>query len=99
MASEVKLIRLVTGEELLAVPVGGTQTTYKNIAIVISQGGGNLGIMQYMPYTNMKELTFRDDHIMFTCEPKLELVNEYNKVFGAGLVMATPGDKAKLKLS
>lgn len=94
--SDTKLIRLVTGEELLAKHVEGN--TYKDLAIIIPQGGGNLGIMQYTPYAKIDKITFREDHIMFVVEPKQELINEYNKVYGSGLVMATAGDKARLKM-
>lgn len=84
--SDIKLVRLVTGEELLCKRVPGTASAYKDIAIIIPQGAGNLGIMQFMPYATFNEVNFKEQHVMFEVEPKQELVNEYNKVYGSGLV-------------
>jgi hypothetical protein len=86
--SDVVLVRLSTGEELLA--KAKSVNEFEDVCIIIPQGGGNLGIMQFMAYASYKTLTVREEHIMFIVQPKQELLNEYQKVFGNVL---TPPEK------
>lgn len=87
--TDIKLVRLTSGEELLAKQKSGN--TYVDICIIIPQGQGNLGIMQFMPYADYNEITFKDEHIMFVTEAKEQLLNEYKKVYGG--VMTPPKKK------
>lgn len=89
--SDIVLVRLTTGEELLAKQVGDAGNEFEDICIIIPQGAGNLGIMQFMPYAAVTKITFKHEHVMFVCEPKNELVNEYKKVYGG--VMTPPQKK------
>jgi hypothetical protein len=87
--SDIVLVRLSTGEELLAKQK--SETVFEDVCIIIPQGQGNLGIMQFMPYATFKTIEFQKEHIMFIVEPKNELLNEYKKVFGG--VMTPPPKK------
>ena len=87
--TDIKLVRLSTGEELLAKQI--SETTFEDVCIIIPQGQGNLGIMQFMPYADYDKIEFKDNHIMFITEAKEQLLNEYKKVYGG--VMTPPKKK------
>jgi len=89
--SEVKIIRLTTGEEVLC-KAEKTDTGWKakNAALIVPTGQGAIGLMGWMPYTKVyKEgIEIKDEHIMFVSAPEDELFNEYNEIFGSGLIIA-----------
>lgn len=98
MASEpIVLLRLVSGEEIIAKKSAGR---YKNCAILVPNGQSSLGIMPWMPYVedtkNKEGLHIKDSFIAFETAPVVELQNEYNKLFGSGILMPTLGEKASL---
>ena len=87
--AEVKLVRLQTGEELIA-KTEKTKTGYilKNAAIVLPAGQGKLGLAPYLPYCDIEDgFELKEQHIMFVVDPITEFANEYNMSFGSGLVV------------
>ena len=98
---EVRIVRLSSGEEILCkCETNESSTTIKNPAILMPMGGGQLGMMEWMPYADYKELELDNKFIMFTIKPQTELMNQYNEQFGSGLVV--PGKNVsspKLTLS
>ena len=92
--TEVKLVRLQTGEELLG-KVETTETGYsiKNAAIVLPAGQGKIGLAPYMPYCEIeKGFEVKEQHVMFVVDPVTEFANEYSTNFGSGLVVPTSGE-------
>ena len=92
--TKVKLVRLQTGEELIA-KTEKTEEGYslKNAAIVLPAGQGKIGLAPYMPYCDIeKGFDVKDQHIMFIVDPVAEFANEYSTNFGSGLVIPTAGD-------
>lgn len=87
-SDSVKLVRLTSGEEILCKVKSEDDTgvVIEDACIIIPQGAGNLGIMQWVPYATYKTITLKDQHVMFIVKPKTDLLNEYNKVFGSGLI-------------
>lgn len=58
------------------------------IDIYQTQSGGvgvNLTPLKY--FSEEKSVTLKKEHIMFTFTLKSDILNEYNKVFGSGLVV------------
>ena len=103
--SEVKIIRLITGEEVLC-KAEKTDTGWKanKAAIIVPAGQGSIGLMGWMPYTQAYNdgIDIKDEHVMFVSEPHEELFNEYNDAFGSGLVVPKKGqvtDASGLKLT
>ena len=88
--SDVKIIRLTTGEEILC-KSEKTNTGWKakKAALIVPAGRGSIGLMGWMPYTKAYEdgIEIEDAHVMFVSEPHEELYNEYNDAFGSGLVI------------
>jgi hypothetical protein len=89
--SEIKIIRLTTGEEVLC-KAKKTKTGWiaNKAALIIPTGQGSIGLMGWMPYTKSYEdgIEIKDEFVMFVSEPQEELYNEYNTAFGSGLIIA-----------
>ena len=108
--SEVKLVRLKSGEELIGkctINEDGTTHIDKPV-ILVPTGEGSVGHMPYMPYTDIATsgIDVPDDFVLFVLGLHEELFNHYNSQFGSGLVVPQNGpagdgivDAAGLKLS
>jgi len=95
----IRLVVLTTGEQLLANVTEQTATsiTVTKPAIIIPAGEGKLGVIPWLPYSNIEStgVTFQNSHIVCQVEPKTDLANHYNSIFGNGIVipnssLATP---------
>jgi hypothetical protein len=95
----IKLIRLQTGEDLIAdVVKEGAALTLENPCMVYvrqSQTGtsASIGITKWIPYSDSKQFTIDNKWIVIITEPAEDLKNEYNKAFGSGIVVAPAGLK------
>ena len=91
--SEVKIVRLQTGEEIICKVLDSSKKDTKLLkkpAIIIPVGQGKIGLAPWMPYADIDSggLEVKEKHIMFIIEPLVEFLNEYNTAFGSGLVVA-----------
>lgn len=102
--SEIKILRLTTGEEILCkaekTDIGWIA---KKAAVIIPAGQGAIGLMGWMPYTKAyKEgIEIKDEFVMFVSDPQEELYNEYQDAFGSGLIVpkSSGAGGAPLKLT
>jgi len=87
--SEVKLLGLVTGEQLIAKIVDDVSSKWKikNAVILMPMGEGKLGFAQWLPYADNDALFINSDKIIFESVPQTDLLNKYNEAFGSGLVV------------
>ncbi len=94
MKNMIKLIRLVSGEEIIAEveEVPNTKNiSIKDAIVLIPAGEGKIGIMPFMPYTKAKDgLTLRDKDVMFMVDPIEDLVTQF-KSARSGIVTAPKG--------
>jgi len=102
--SEVKIVRLTSGEELIAkVEETDTNVTLKKPAILIPAGKDQLAFGQWLPYANIKNgIEISKDYVVFVIDPMNELVAQYEESFGSGLVVPKAKDiisGAPLKLT
>ena len=86
----VKIIRLVSTEELIGDWNEETKTI-TNPVVMIPVAKDQLGFQPWIPYSEEEEMTFKEQHIVVVLTPDNKLQNEYNRVFGSGLVV--PEDK------
>ena len=83
--SEIKIVRLNSGEEVLCEWTGPEETSgthrLKNPLLIIPTGDGQIGLMSWMPYSNMKddEIIINDSFVAFTVNSAKELESEYKK--------------------
>lgn len=50
-------------------------------------GGITVAIAPYALFAEGNTITIRNDAIVFTCEPPVPLINQYNQIFGTGLIL------------
>ena len=83
---------MVSGEELIGEQFNGYSEFYemKNAAIVImqqTQNGVGIALMPFMPYSEGNIKIFKQS-IVAEAEPTQTMVNEYNRIYGAGIEIA-----------
>ena len=96
MAANIKLIKFLGGEEILAEVVSdsGAALSVKNavrIVVIPSQAdpkNPQVGLAPYLQFSEDKELTFNKSLVVTTATPVVEFVNQYNSLFG-GIQLAT----------
>lgn len=92
----IKVFKLISGEELISEVVNNlpTMKTLKEPAVIVMQKteqGVGLGMMPYMPYVS-GNVTLGTHAIAAEGEPDVKLVNEYNRLFGSGIQIASAAD-------
>jgi hypothetical protein len=96
MATNLKLIKFLGGEEILAEVLSDEATTLivKNtVRIVVIPDQLNpktpqVGLAPYLQFSDDKELTLNKALIVTTATPLTDFVNQYNSLFG-GIQLAT----------
>ena len=101
--SEVRIVRLSTGEEIVAkVTENDDSYTLKTPAILIPAGRDQLAFGQWLPYADIEDgIEINKKYVVFIVEPMTELANQYSSSFGSGIVVPEKGpiSGAPLKLS
>ena len=90
----VKLLRVVTGEEVIAelVSEGDTFITIKNGLVVLpTQSGVGFAPWATVIDPDKPEITLSHDHVVYIAEVSSDVRKKYNELFGSKLV--TPEDK------
>jgi hypothetical protein len=98
--ANIKLVRLSTGEELLA-KCENTATGVKvtDPMILVPLGQGKLGFAKWLPYANTdKGVEIASNYVMFILDPDTELTNQYMSA-SSGLVLPTPAGGPQLKIT
>lgn len=98
MATNVKILKMISGEELLGEVVKETDThlEVKNVVrIVIMPTTSNpknptVGFAPWADFSDETEFTIHKAHVIVTMKPVKQFVNQYNSMFG-GIV--TPASK------
>jgi hypothetical protein len=91
----IKLLRLVTGEDVLTEIVDAGDIAYKikNPLIVYIRptetGVPTVGMSQWIPYSADKEFIIKNDKVVVVSEPAEDIRGQYDRVFGSGIVLAT----------
>jgi len=94
--SKVELVRLVSGEEVLAkIENLGEATSFDKPHIIIPTQAKGIALMPWCPYSNIQEdgVVVPNDKIMFITTPHDDLVKEYTTMV-TGIEMPTAGDIA-----
>lgn len=89
----VKAFKLVSGEDIIAEIVNGDREVLilKNPAVIVVQRGegGNVGVglQPYTPFAT-ENVTLYKTSLIAEFNADTNLVNEYNRIFGSGIVIA-----------
>lgn len=98
--ADIKLVRLTTGEELLA-RCENTATGFivRDPMILVPMGQGKLGFAKWLPYANTdKGVEIASAYVMFTLDPDAELTTQYQSA-SSGLVLPNPVGNPQLKIT
>ena len=82
----IKIVRIVSGEELIG-DWNKETNTITNPVVMIPIAKDQLGFQPWIPYSEDEAMTFKDQHIVVVLTPDTKLQNEYNRVFGSGLLV------------
>lgn len=90
MATNLKILKMISGEELLGEVTRETDThlEVKNIVrIVIMPTASNpktptVGFAPWADFSDEKEFTIHKAHVIVTMKPVKEFANQYNSMFG-----------------
>lgn len=83
-----ELIRLVTGEEVIAkVTQTDDAITIEEGVMLIPAGEGKIGMVPFMPYSDGSPITVSKNHVMFMTKPSEDL---YRQVLRATTGIETP---------
>lgn len=93
----IKVIRLISGEELMghvSELSDGSGWHLKNVCQIVASysdtttATARVGLSPFMPYTQSTDgLDLKNHYIGFIVDPVNELTNEYNQVFGSGIIL------------
>jgi hypothetical protein len=92
---DIRAFRLITGEDIIAEVVAnkGDSWDLRNpvqLAMVPSQADptkNTFGFVPYPSYTDVKEIRFLDQHLIFVITPAKEFIDQYDRIFGVGIIM------------
>ena len=82
----IKIIRLISGEELIGDWDEETKTI-TNPVVMIPIAKAQLGFQPWIPYAEEEEVPLKEQHIVVVLTPDNKLQNEYNKIYGSGLIV------------
>lgn len=90
----VKSLRLITGEDIIADAIleDGIWTLKNPVRVSMVPNGGPQPTFGFMPFpltSNDKEIPIDEKYIVFVCEPAEEFLNQYNSLFGTGIITPT----------
>jgi hypothetical protein len=99
----VKVFKMINGEEIIGEVHNDLDKLIqlKNPAQIMLQRtetGMGVGIAPYMPYAT-GDINLYKNAIAADCEPDQNLVNEYNRIFGAGIQVAPASALAGLQVA
>ncbi len=92
-----KLVRLVSGEEIVAVVEesnnreSGKSIILKDGHLLIPAGEGKIGFMPFAPYTKAKDgVEISMEHVIFVVEPLEELANQVKQMANPSQIITPP---------
>ena len=100
----IKLLRLKSGEDIVG-DIVGENSEYlivKNPAMLMPVGDGRggsvqIGLTPWMPFSEAKDFEIPRDWVLITTDPALDITNNYNQVFGSGIVVPKVSSKTLLQ--
>lgn len=97
----IKGIQLVNGTDLIGSITGLDDSSAHSIviedpaqvAMMPSQGGApnsmSIGLLPWIPYSEESKFSISKDKIVTSFSPSVDLINNYNRIFGSGIQIAS----------
>jgi hypothetical protein len=97
--ADIKLIKFTSGEEIICELISagtGAKVIKNGVTLVYHQtekGTVSVGFSPYMPYSD-GTIAIYDGSVQSITDVKKELLSEYNRIYGSGIVLAGANDSA-----
>ena len=102
----IKLIRVKSGEDIVGDIVGENEEnlTIENPAIIMQLADGrsnkvNVGLVPWSPFSHESKVKVDRDWVVFVTTPVKDILNNYNQIFGSGIVVPDVRVDAKTLLT
>ena len=82
----IKVLRMVTAEELIG-DWNQEKSVITNPVVMVPVSKDKIGFQPWITLSDDDEIVLKDQHIMAVVTPDIKLQNEYNRVFGSGLIV------------
>ncbi len=82
----IKIVKLFNGEELIG-EYDEKTNVIKNPVVMIPVNKEPIAFQPWLPYAEDKEYQLKETMIIITATPTSTILNEYNRVFGSGIVV------------
>jgi len=82
----IKVLKLITSEELIG-EWDQEKSSILNPVVMVPVAQNKIGFQPWIPLGEDEEIFIKDQHIMAVVTPDTKLQNEYNRVFGSGLIV------------
>ena len=82
----IKVIRLVTTEELIG-DWDQEKNSIINPVVMVPVSKDKIGFQPWITLSDDDEIVLKYQHIIAIVTPDIKLQNEYNRVFGSGLIV------------
>ena len=82
----IKVLRLVTAEELIG-EWDQEKSSIINPVVMVPVAKDKIGFQPWITLSNDDEISLKDQLIMAIFSPDIKFQNEYNRVFGSGLIV------------
>jgi hypothetical protein len=94
MISDIVCFKLITGEEVIGMKVSDNPYALQDAAAIMTipnqqTGQLNIGLVPFLPYSDDKTFNFTKESIIIRFTPNTDLINNYNRIFGAGIQIAS----------
>ena len=86
----VKIVKIISGEELIG-EYDEETTTIKNPVVMIPVSKEKIAFQPWVPYSEDKEFKLKESMILVVATPSKLITNEFNRVYGSGIVVPTDG--------
>ena len=86
----VKIVKMISGEELIG-EYDEETTTIINTVVMIPVSKEKIAFQPWVPYSEDKEFKLKESMILVVATPSKLITNEFNRVYGSGIVVPTDG--------
>ena len=80
----VKIVRMINGEEIIG---EYNDNVISNPVVMIPVDKSKIALQPWLPYSEDKDYTLKEEQIQIVANPSKTIDNEYNRLFGSGIVM------------
>ncbi|MHA1470166.1 MAG: hypothetical protein ACTSSP_06335 [Candidatus Asgardarchaeia archaeon] len=91
----IKILKLTSGEDIIGEIEYGSkddiivENPAKIVLFPAEEHGIGMALMVWLPYSNDKKVSIKNNFIMAKVKPTAEMINEYSSKFGSGIVTPT----------